>query len=48
MNHAAFEQCWLWIQGEIGLSVGPAALLTSNDAVLCTLAVPAVITCAGK
>lgn len=31
--HEAFEQCWPWLQGEIGLSVGPAASLTSNDAV---------------
>lgn len=41
-------QCWLWIQGEIGFSVGSAASLTSNDVVLCTLTAPAVITCAGK
>lgn len=47
-DHVAFEQCWLWIQGEIGFSVGSAASLTSNDVVLCTLAAPAVITCAGK
>lgn len=48
MKNEAFEQCWLWMQGEIGLSLGSAVSLTSNDAVVCTLAAPAVITRSGK
>lgn len=38
LNHAALEQCWLWMQGEVRLGIGPAAWLTANDAVLSTLA----------
>lgn len=44
-NHEALE---LWIKGRIGFGVVPAALLMSNDAVLCTVAALAVKTYAGK